>query len=120
MVMDDVLLETKALQVGYVDKGQPRNSLHSDININLSKGEFVCLLGPNGAGQSTLIKTLSGFIPPLSGEVFVNNKPLSKLKLHDIAKTTSVVLTEQVAPSNMTVFDLVALGRVPYTSYNFV
>ncbi len=47
-----------------------------NINLTLSRGEFVCLLGPSGCGKSTLLNSLAGFIQPSSGEIIVNGQPV--------------------------------------------
>lgn len=47
-----------------------------DINLSLSRGEFVCLLGPSGCGKSTLLNAIAGFIQPSSGEIIVNGQPV--------------------------------------------
>jgi NitT/TauT family transport system ATP-binding protein len=49
-----------------------------DINLTLSRGEFVCLLGPSGCGKSTLLNAIAGFIPPSSGEVVVDGKTVTE------------------------------------------
>ena len=46
----------------------------NDINFAVNEGEVLGIIGKNGAGKSTLLKTLSGFLPPLSGEVKLGNK----------------------------------------------
>ncbi len=112
-----VLLQSQDLAVGYKLNNHNHIELHQHINVQLHRGEFACLLGPNGAGKSTLIKTLSGFIPELSGDVLINGKKLGDFKRNQMAKVVSVVLTERVQIPNMTVFDLVALGRTPYTDF---
>ncbi|MBK3516384.1 ABC transporter ATP-binding protein [Carboxylicivirga marina] len=111
------LLESVNLAVGYNQGSSRQLVLHSKINVQLHRGEFACLLGPNGAGKSTLIKTLSGFIPKISGNVLVDGTHLESYKRNQLAKVVSVVLTEKLQVSNMTVFDLVALGRTPYTDF---
>ncbi len=83
----------------------------------LYSGELTCLLGPNGAGKSTLLKTLSAFQPPVSGNIYINNRALSAYDDAELARTIGVVLTEKVNVSNMTVRQLVALGRSPYTGF---
>ncbi len=118
MPMDSaVLIQSHDLAVGYRHTNSKALVLHKDINVQLHRGEFACLLGPNGAGKSTLIKTLSGFIPKMAGSVAVNGKALSDYKRGELAKVVSVVLTERLQIPNMTVFELVALGRTPYTDF---
>lgn len=112
-----ILLQSRDLAVGYRQGSDKETVLHQNINVQLRQGEFACLLGPNGAGKSTLIKTLSGFIPKISGDVSVGDIDLKDYKRNQLAKVVSVVLTEKLEVTNMTVFDLVALGRTPYTDF---
>ncbi len=109
-----MILELKNLAVGY---NTSREALHRNISLNVMPGEFVCLLGPNGAGKSTLIKTLSGFLNPLEGDVCYDCRTLKSIPESQRAKLVSVVLTERVAVHNLTVFELVSLGRTPYTGF---
>ncbi|MCT4644157.1 MAG: ABC transporter ATP-binding protein [Carboxylicivirga sp.] len=111
------LLQSSDLAVGYGKGRSEEVVLHRHINVQLHQSEFACLLGPNGAGKSTLIKTLSGFIPRISGEISVDGRPLNAFKKAELARQVSVVLTERMQMPNMTVFDLVALGRTPYTDF---
>lgn len=110
----DTLLQTEELSIGF---GAPRKVLHQCINVTLKPGDFACLLGPNGAGKSTLIRTLTGFLKPLAGSVHVCGKPLSALSQPQISRLISIVFTEKVVVPDMTVFDVVALGRSPYTGF---
>ncbi len=84
----------------------------------LSAGDFVCILGVNGAGKSTLLRTMAGFQSPATGHVFLNDKDISLYSRREIAQYIGVVLTERQAfNSQMTVEELVALGRIPYTNF---
>ena len=85
--------------------------------MNLEKGKLIALIGENGIGKSTLLRTLTGIQQPLSGKVFINNLPIEKYNALELAQNLSVVLTEKLPPSNLTVFELVALGRQPYTNW---
>ena len=107
---------TNDLSIGY-KRGRRKNVIYSDINVSLEEGEFTAILGPNGAGKSTLLKTLAGFLNRISGDIIVNNKNLNTISEKERAKIISVVLTERPIIENMTVFELVALGRTPYTGY---
>lgn len=89
----------------------------ADINASLRSGELTCLLGPNGAGKSTLLRTLSAFQPPISGKMDIEGHDLQEYKASDIARLIGIVLTEKVNTTNMTVEDLVAIGRSPYTGF---
>ncbi len=91
--------------------------IQRDITSCLRAGEFTCLLGPNGAGKSTLLRTLAGFLPPLSGCVKIAGDNLANIARESLSKRVGVVLTERPSVSSMTVEQLVALGRSPYTGF---
>ncbi len=83
--------------------------------------ELVCLIGRNGLGKSTFLRTLAGLQPALSGDVrwqdgdaVVSCRRLSNERL---ARVFSVVLTEQPDAMNLSVHDVVAMGRMPYTGF---
>lgn len=110
-----ITLSVSELQVGYVAK---RNSLKvaSNLNFELRKGTLVGLVGANGIGKSTLLRTLSGMQPALKGDIFINGKDLSTYATLELARHLSIVLTEPPASKNLTVRELVSLGRQPYTN----
>lgn len=104
------------LETGYSNKSGVV-IITRNINASLYSGELTCLLGPNGAGKSTLLKTLTAFLPPVKGKIFIKGKPLTDYTAPDIAKLIGIVLTEKPNLENMTVEELVALGRSPYTGF---
>lgn len=110
--MSDRILHTANLSVGY----QARTVL-SSLNLNLEKGQITCLLGPNGSGKSTLIRTLAGIQKPLMGMVSLQGTNLREVTPKTLAKQLSLVLTDRIAPGNLTVYGLVSLGRFPYTTW---
>lgn len=113
----DTVLQTFDLGIGYTPKKQVPQVVAQGISVSLSRGEFVCLLGPNGAGKSTLMRTLVGMQPPLAGRVHLAGQDVSTLSAQDLAQLLSVVLTDRVQVGILTVRDLVALGRYPYTDW---
>lgn len=113
----DAVLQTKDLSIGYHSKNQAPYVVANQISVQLNRGEFVCLLGPNGAGKSTLIRTLVGMQAPLAGSVTLMNEDVLSLSAQELARLLSVVLTDRVQVGILSVRDLVALGRYPYTDW---
>ena len=104
------------LAIGYRGKHRTK-TVATGIDTAIYSGELTCLLGTNGVGKSTLLRTLSAFQPPLEGEILVQDKPLRKFKDKELATVISVVLTEKCDIRNMTVRELVGMGRSPYTGF---
>ena len=108
-------LRTEELEIGYENGKPARKVISSGLNLELRQGEFVCLVGPNGAGKSTLLRTLTGLLPALAGEIYLDNKPISRFSRKELAQKLGVVLTTPVEVGAMTVRELVSMGRFPYT-----
>lgn len=111
-----IILRASQISIGYSHKKE-KNIVASNIDLSLEKGKLIALIGGNGIGKSTLLKTLTGIQKPLSGTVYLNNIEIHELDSLDLAQNLSVVLTEKLPPSNLTVFELIALGRQPYTNW---
>ncbi len=111
------VIETTGLSIGYPLKRGRRKVLHEGLDLRLYPGEVTCLLGLNGAGKSTLLRTLGSFQPSLGGEIRLMGKPLSTYSRHDFSLAVGVVLTEKTNAGGITVYDLVSLGRHPYTGF---
>jgi|UniRef100_UPI004048C4CC iron complex transport system ATP-binding protein len=112
----NIVLYTKELSIGYSQKKQQK-IIANDINLAIQKGRFVALLGKNGIGKSTLLRTLSKVQKPLGGSIELNQKSLIKYADKELATLLSLVLTERLPESQLTVIELVALGRQPYTNW---
>lgn len=106
-----------SIQLSDVTTGYRGHPVTRDINAFLQAGELTCLLGPNGAGKSTLLKTLSTFIPPLSGDITIDGVNIRRISSSMLARSIAVVLTRRPSTMNMTVEELVSIGRSPYTSF---
>ena len=110
------ILQANDLTIGYKD-GKHVHTIASDINFSLKDGELIGLVGANGIGKSTLIRTISGLQPELRGKISLDGKYFSSYDSLEIAQLLSVVLTEPLLSKNLTVLELVALGRHPYTNW---
>ena len=105
-----------SLVIGYTAKNS-RKVVATDITADILPDQLTCLIGPNGVGKSTLLRTLSAFQPPLGGDVTINGQSLAQLSDRELSKLIGVVLTSKPDVQNMTVFELIALGRSPYTGF---
>ena len=110
------VLKTSNLSIGYTSKKRDIE-VAQNIGVELKKGQLVCLIGRNGIGKSTLLRTLSKMQPRLGGDILLNKKSLDHFSRNDLAKLISLVLTERIPASNLTVYELIALGRQPYTNW---
>lgn len=111
------LLHTSQLSIGYARRGQPDYPVLLDLDLRIEPGQVVCVLGPNGSGKSTLIRTLAGLQPALTGQVQISGEPVDSRYPKRIARLLSVVLTDRIEVSNLTVFELVSMGRYPYSRW---
>lgn len=75
-------------------------------------------MGQNGTGKSTLLRTIAGVQKPISGKVKIDDILLHKMSIADISQKVSVVLTEKPTSGNLSVFELISMGRYPYLSWN--
>ena len=101
------------LSVGY--KGF--SPVVTDINVEIKSGELTCLIGSNGIGKSTLLKTLTGFLPKLGGRLLLDGRDIDLLSQHERAKYISIVLTYKTDVQNLSVAEMVGMGRMPYTGF---
>ena len=115
-VDNHIAIELQDLTIGY-RKGNFQLRILEKLNARLHKGEMICLVGENGVGKSTLLRTISGVQQPISGKVIIDQQPLGELSSIDLAKTISLVLTDRIYAGNLSVKELVALGRYPYTNW---
>ncbi|MGI9546567.1 MAG: ABC transporter ATP-binding protein [Flavobacteriaceae bacterium] len=110
------MLETKDLEVGYMShKG--KISVSKDISFRISEGEMAAIVGVNGIGKSTLLRTLGRVQSKLAGSITVNEIAIENYKSKDWAMELSVVLTDPLVSKNLTVQQLISLGRHPYTNW---
>lgn len=86
--------------------GYGHKTVSRGLNAELQEGRLTCLLGPNGSGKSTLLRTISGAQMPLSGSVTRTD-----------SRTLSIVLTSRIDVAQLRAWDVVAMGRHPYTGY---
>jgi len=105
-----------ALSVGYRSgRRRPPRTVLAGVRALAAAGELTVLVGPNGTGKSTLLHTVAGLLPPLTGTVALDGADLVALPAGERARRLAVVLTEHVEPGLLSVEELVGLGRHPHT-----
>lgn len=107
-------IELDQLTIGYKNR---HKIVAKGISSSIYGGELTCLLGTNGVGKSTLLRTLSAFQPPLGGKIYILGKELSQYTDKELSTVISVVLTEKCDIRNMSVHELISMGRSPYTGF---
>ena len=106
------MIRLQNISLGYANR-----TLITSLTAHIRQGELTALVGRNGTGKSTLLRAIAGLGEPLSGEIMLGGKPLSKLSTAELATTISFVTTDKVRISNLRCRDVVALGRAPYTNW---
>ena len=106
-------LEIKDVTIGYSEP------LISDINTSLDLGEVCLLMGNNGIGKTTLIKSILGQNPLISGDILINDKSITKITPSEIASKIAIVFSKAEIPDNYTVTDLISLGKYIHYPYYF-
>lgn len=111
------ILEASGLAIGYRHTGRKPMVLASGLNLVLKNGQVTGLLGPNGSGKSTLLRTLSGLQPAIQGAILVLGNPVISRNVKQTARILSIVLTERIEVRNLTVFEMVSMGRYPHNNW---
>ena len=108
-----MIISLSQLSVGY----SLSHPIISDINLELRSGQLACLIGENGIGKSTLLKTLTGFLPKLKGSLLLGNRDIESFSQRELARQVSIVLTQKPDVQNLTIEEIIGLGRSPYTGF---
>ena len=117
MHSESEIISVDRLLIGYDPGTVKEKILLPAISVGAARGEMVSLIGPNGIGKSTLLRTLAGLHRPMSGEVLFAGKNVYEYSNNELAKKISFVLTGSMVVSNISVFELVSLGRFPHTNW---
>ena len=102
--------------VAYHYKGGPQ--VLKDVSFSLEPGRFLAILGNNGAGKSTLLKCFNHILKPDAGAVLLDGENLLSMSAREVAKRVAFV-SQSVPSTQMTVHDVVMLGRRPYMKWGF-
>lgn len=114
--MKQEILQAINLTTGYISKDTI--IVHKNMNFSILKAQFISLIGHNGSGKSTLFKTITSYLPSISGQLFLFGKEIKDYTAAELAQKISIVVTDPLVNSNLKVIELIETGRFPYISWN--
>lgn len=104
------MISFKDIQIGY------KEVLFSVPDITLNAGQLVTIIGPNGAGKTTFLNTILGLQHPLKGKLFFNEKEFTEISKKEKTALLSHVASKFEGVNYLSIFDLIAMGRAPFTN----
>jgi len=105
-----------SIVVNHLDVALQKNTILSDICFNVGQAQTVGLLGPNGSGKSTLIRSLAGLIPASSEHIQISGTSLCHFPRRHLARKLAFVPQHAEADNELSIIDIVRLGRTPHRS----
>ncbi len=102
-------IRTKDLNISYGNI-----QIVKDLNLSIPRGKITTIIGANGCGKSTILKTIARILKAKSGEIYINDKELSKQSSKELAKAMAVLPQSPQAPKGLTVGELISYGRFPH------
>lgn len=111
------MLTFQELHIGFnIKRNKEQRILFSVDELSFKPGDFVAVIGPNGSGKTTLFNTILGHNNPLSGTIKMKEKNWKDLNRSERAKYLSFVPSKFEGVDHLNVYDLVAMGRAPFTN----
>lgn len=106
------MIELKNITLGYGSR-----TLITSATTRFECGSMVALLGRNGTGKSTLLRAMAALGDVQHGEITINGKSLGSITRSELSRLVAFVTTERIDVEALTAYDLVAIGRSPYTNW---
>ena len=115
--MEQIMERINTVELHSVTLGYGSRILMAEASVGFGWGELTALIGRNGTGKSTLLRTIAALAKPRSGRITIEGKEIGTLSRKEIAERIAFVSTEDVRVQNLRVWDVVSLGRAPYTNW---
>lgn len=107
-----------AIEIRKINKSYGGKKVVDDVSLSIPQGKITSFIGPNGAGKSTVLSIISRLLSADSGEVYLNGELLNSKKSSEIAKQLAILKQSNNINLRLTIEDLVAFGRFPYSKGN--
>lgn len=108
--------QTHIFQAEQVVAGYDHKPIIHGIDLTIPSNKISVIIGSNGCGKSTLLKTLARLIKPVSGEIKLDGRPISKIRPKELARVVGLLPQAPIVPEGISVTDLVGRGRFPHQS----
>ncbi len=106
------------MKINKINKFYGEKQVVKDVSFELPKGNVISLIGPNGAGKSTVLNIITRLISQDSGEVYFDDVELRDWKNKELSKKIAILTQKNNVAMKLTVRELVAFGRFPYSGSN--
>lgn len=113
---ENIEISLNNLSIGY-GSGKRLSVIAKGLVSTAQRGSFTCLIGRNGTGKSTLLRTIAGLQPPLSGQIMIGKRSVADMTKNERARKIAIVMTSQTYSLNLTAREMVGMGRTPYTGF---
>jgi iron complex transport system ATP-binding protein len=110
-------MQQHTIHIEKVMLGYEKRFLVQPFSAQIKQGNLYAIVGENGSGKSTLLKTIMGIQQPQSGNILIDEQLVGNLSPLEKAKKIAYVSTKSIVPYEMSVYEMVAAGRSPYTSW---
>lgn len=103
------------INVRNLTKSFGKKTVIEDVSLKIHPRKITSFIGPNGAGKSTLLSMVSRLIDADTGDVFLDQTDISKMKSRDFAKKVAILKQSNFMNVRLTIEELVSFGRFPYS-----
>ena len=110
-------MENAILAVNDVDIAINKKTIVHDMTLKIPEGKITAIIGPNGCGKSTTLKAIARILPCAKGNITFKGQDIHGLSHREFAKCLAILTQSPVAPTDLTVRDLVEMGRFPHRSF---
>ncbi|UQV45940.1 ATP-binding cassette domain-containing protein [Janthinobacterium lividum] len=106
------------IHVNHIEKSYGARRVLANVSAHFPKGQITSLIGPNGAGKTTLLMLIARLLEPSGGDITVGGRSIAHTKVQDYARLVATLRQSPDFQLRLTVEELVAFGRFPYSRGN--
>ena len=108
---------TAILAAHHIDVGINKKTIVHDLSLEIPEGKITAIIGPNGCGKSTTLKAISRIWPVEKGSITFKGQDIKSFSHREFAQCLAILTQAPTAPTDLTVQDLVEMGRFPHRGF---